>query len=145
LKKFIIIVITLTFLLSLVLTQAIPASACKWQVYTPGYWKNHTDAWPTMIDPETYRLSDIGIDTTYGDPLLIEALKFQGGPGLDGAAEILLRAAVATYLNFCISQVPAPTLNNLLNQINAHLNSGIRSVIISYAAELDEFNNSDGW
>jgi uncharacterized repeat protein (TIGR01451 family) len=84
--------------------------------FTPGFWKNHwgnpernnqNDAWQyTAYDPEFARLCgdafsaaclypDICTDST----LLRRALTMQGGSGVPGAVEILLRAGTAALLN----------------------------------------------
>jgi hypothetical protein len=77
---------------------------------TPGYWKNHTDAWllttnfnGTALDPEQ-QLATIftfpAVLSYMGSDSLMDALNYGGGVGVAGAARILLRAAVAGLLNF---------------------------------------------
>ncbi|MEZ4650727.1 MAG: hypothetical protein R3E97_18485 [Candidatus Eisenbacteria bacterium] len=68
-----------------------------------GFWKNHTDAWePTghgtsdevsSIFEVPEELGDFGSDS------LMEALKYGGGSGAEGAAKLLLRTAVTAALN----------------------------------------------
>jgi hypothetical protein len=76
---------------------------------TPGYWKNHLNEWTQcfykgqMISPNeplvnyfdlSYpQLSGLSNDT------LLQALRYQGGPGIVGGARILLRSAVGALLN----------------------------------------------
>lgn len=67
---------------------------------TPGYWKveQHYDSWvPTGYEP-TDNLLDVFGPNAFDDTLL-EGLNYPGGPGVDGAKMILLRAAVAALLN----------------------------------------------
>ncbi len=85
---------------------------------------------------------------------LIDALQGGGGPGLDGAAKILFRAAVASLLNGAALAgppdyhfwTPAEILNGQgtrftgVNQILA-MTPLTRQVMLDYAAELDYINN----
>ena len=88
---------------------------------TPGFWKNHTDCWcvaydkddpvagvfDALQDPNYIVLGgqgkkdkwDVDTDT------LLDALKYGGGRGLEGAARNLLRHAVAALLNECNDNV----------------------------------------
>ena len=79
---------------------------------TPGYWKNHIDAWsgtafsPTQTVGSVFTLpADL---SSFGSETLLDALNGAGGPGVSGATEILLRAAVAALLNATDSQVAYP-------------------------------------
>jgi hypothetical protein len=64
---------------------------------TPGYWKTHPEAWPI---PTTTTVDDVfdGAGSFSGTTLLA-ALSLQGGSGISGATETLLRAGTAAYLN----------------------------------------------
>ena len=71
---------------------------------TPGYWKNHTDSWPPTGYSPGQAVDSVfaNVNTFYpalGNATLFQALGFDGGPGAEGAAEILLRAGVAALLN----------------------------------------------
>jgi hypothetical protein len=113
---------------------------------TPGYYKNHvnTTSW-AGIDPTT-KVSGIFsgtyLDTSLGKATLPQALRFKGGSTLSGAQEILLRAAVAAYINASHPAVDYP-LNpgQVVTLVNAALNSTDRSFVISTASQLDSFNN----
>jgi hypothetical protein len=76
----------------------------------------------------------------FADATLLEALSFQGGPGVDGATEILLRAAVAAYLNSFAVDYPLTTAE-VVSQVNAALASGSRSTMLTLASTLDANNN----
>ena len=84
---------------------------------TPGFWKNHLD-WKSYDDNSNPTNDDflpgsdvedalrINVPNSYsGDSYdfeamtSLEALQGGGGPGLEGATKILLRASVAAYLN----------------------------------------------
>jgi hypothetical protein len=71
---------------------------------TPGYWKNHTNNWEeysagTLVS-SVFDFSGTSPQVmAYADTTFEEALRLRGGTGLDGATQILLRAAVAATLN----------------------------------------------
>src|SRR5687768_16794180 len=78
---------------------------------TPGYWKNHPEAWQEYAPTATLGTGNTAMFRFIGGPnamddspaavaqyagtSAIDALGFNGGGGVDGAARILLRAAVA--------------------------------------------------
>jgi hypothetical protein len=113
---------------------------------TPGYWKNHPDAWP----PTGYSLVQL-VDSVFaaaaaypgiGSSTLLEALDFGGGPGVDGAARILLRAAVAALLNASHPGVTYPmTEAQVIASVDAALASGDRDTMLILASALDADNN----
>lgn len=106
---------------------------------TPGYWKNHTDAWigytPTTLVSAVF--SNAG---PYAGDTLLQALHLKGGPGVDGAEQILLRAAVSALLNSTSVNYPLTTAEVITMTDNA-LATGDRATILSVAAELDALNN----
>ncbi|MFX0212244.1 MAG: hypothetical protein ACFFDT_40095 [Candidatus Hodarchaeota archaeon] len=115
--------------------------------YTPGYWKNHLDAWPD--DPRTglpILPGDYFEDYFWGSlgPLagktLEECLRFGGGPGVDGAKKILARAAVAQLLNSAEFGVVG-NVWHVLGEVANALNSEDRATIIDLAKIIDEQNN----
>ena len=120
---------------------------------TPGFWKTHTDAtrypkaWPPTGYSPTQRVSTVftvpaGYASFLATSSLAGALAFQGGNTLDGAAEILLRAAVAAVLNSAHPAISYPrTVAGIVADVNAALASSDRSTIISLASALDADNN----
>ncbi len=114
---------------------------------TPGYWKNHTSNWEEYSPDQT-----VGSVFTlppelsmYADVTLEEALAFKGGPGTEGGARILLRAATAAFLNAAHEGLGYPYRRfaepgNLDAQITAALASGDRGAMLTLAAWLDEAN-----
>jgi len=113
---------------------------------TPGYWKNHTDSWsPTGYATGQTVQSVFSAAMVYpdqGSATLLEALNFGGGPGVTGAAEILLRAAVAALLNASHPGVDYPrTAASVISDVNTALASGDRDTMLVLASSLDADNN----
>jgi hypothetical protein len=110
---------------------------------TPGFWKQpqHFDSWPDGVTPDML-VGDVFTAATgaFADATLLEALSFQGGSGVGGATEILLRAAVAAYLNSFAVDYPLTT-TEVVDQVNAALASGVRSTMLALATTLDANNN----
>ena len=74
---------------------------------------------------------------------MLQALSFQGGSGVLGAARNLLRAAVAALLNAASSEVDYPlSVAQVIQRVNAALASNNRATILALAAELDALNNA---
>ena len=115
---------------------------------TPGYWKTHTSNWQEYTPTQTLnsvwsfpaQLSSVGNMT------FLQALQAQGGTGTVGAARILMRAAVAAFLNAAHEDVGYPYRRfgepgNLYQQVQAALNSLNRNQMLNLAAKLDAANN----
>ncbi|MCM2315962.1 MAG: hypothetical protein NDJ92_12530, partial [Thermoanaerobaculia bacterium] len=126
-----------------------PASYTGFSAYqgcVPGYWRNHTDSWPpTGYSPsQTVQsmFSDAWRYSYIGPASLLQAMGFAGGPGVDGAAEIVLRAGVAAALNAAHPSVNYPrTLSAVIGQVNTALVSWNRDSMLALAAALDADNN----
>ena len=120
--------------------------------YTPGFWKNHPEAWEGyMTNQPVGDVFDVfgtmpdEYHCDLGDFTLMEALRFKGGPGLYGAASILLRASVAAVLNAAHSDVDYPlTDSEIVEQVNAAIASHSRSTMLDLAEQLDMYNNLGG-
>ena len=113
---------------------------------TPGYWKNHTDSWPaTGYSPSQSLPSVFAQSAAYSElasASMLEALDFGGGGGVDGAARILMRAAVAALLDASHPGVDYPrTPVQVISQVNSALASGDRDTLLTVAGELDRDNN----
>jgi hypothetical protein len=79
---------------------------------------------------------------TQGNATLLAALGFAGGSGVEGAAEILLRAAVAALLNASHPNVAYPRAEaSVISEVNSALASSNRDTMLSLAASLDADNN----
>jgi len=115
---------------------------------TLGFWKNHLDDWgPTGFSP-AQSLTGAGFVipagiTVPGATPLLQALEFPGGPGLDGAARILLRQAVAAALNAAHPAVsyPIEPVATVIGMTNAALLTLDRGVMLFQASQFDAFNN----
>lgn len=118
---------------------------------TPGYWKNHTGSWEEFTPNSP--LNVYASNFTFPDALakyrtatFLEALNFKGGPGVEGGAQILLRAATAAYLNAAHEGLGYPYRRyqdpfNIQAQVNAALASLDRATMLSLADTLDRANN----
>jgi hypothetical protein len=119
---------------------------------TPGYWKQsqHFDSWPTTVHTGD-KLSlyfATGAQMVDGKALgnytMLDGLKMKGGSGIAGANQILMRAAVAAYLNSAVNALHYPfSTANVVSMVNTALGSGNRDLMILTAAKLDKANNGD--
>ena len=115
---------------------------------TPGYWKNHTSNWEeytTSTKLKTVFTFPASL-ASYGELTFLQALNLQGGTGLDGAVRILLRHAVAAFLNAAHEGVGYPYRRFaepgfIQSDVNAALASLNRGTILALAADLDQKNN----
>jgi hypothetical protein len=152
-----------------------------WQGFTPGFWKNHTatdpsghNAWLARyigacfdtdgLLAEKYELQattpwnttlgeTFGITGAFASTKLIDALGFAGGSGVDGATRILLRAAVASYLNSCYNTTVAglstgaggtwpKSPKEIVDLTNVAIATANRTAIIAQATTFDLWNNT---
>ena len=139
---------------------AVPASANvvgDSQGCTPGYWKNHTETWQQNTPPDDMPSPDALVSSVFGsatsvtaNQTLVEALDGGGGPGAAGAEKILMRAAVAAYLNAASDDLEFPWRRfsrgvdgrpGLVNAVDSAIASGNRSTMINLASRLDDDNN----
>jgi hypothetical protein len=117
-----------------------PTSSC-----TPGFWKNHADSWgDTAFAPDelaaTVFTGIAGFELD--DETLLESLGGGGGPGDDGAAETLVRAAIAALLNASASDSGfSMTTDELVAAVNTAPTAD-RDAMLALADELDELNNA---
>ena len=117
---------------------------------TPGYWKNHTEAWKGYSPSQTLGsvFSSVSVITGTGgisltNDTLLTALKYDGGTDTIGAAKILARAAVAAILNASHPQVGYPwSVAEIVAKVNAAFASKNREKMLELAEELDKKNNS---
>ena len=119
---------------------------------TPGFWKNpkHFSLWtnytPTQLVGSVFSVPAVFPDGSSGTSLsgatLADGLAFQGGSTLNGASQILLRAAIAGLLNSTNAGVAYPfTTAQIISNVNTALNSGDRTQITNLAAQIDNANN----
>ena len=126
------------------------------QGYTPGYWKNHTSNWPvagvtkpsegdTIKSTQTVGSIYVKAPSQLAGNTLLQALQYQGGSTVLAAKQILLRAAVAAYLNAADDRLGYPLqrggANGIVAQVNTALASSDRNAILALASYLDKLNN----
>lgn len=112
---------------------------------TPGYWKNHTDAWITyesyhsvmdvlVFPPELYN--------EFAGVTIHQALSLKGGPGIEGAARILVRHSIAALLNVRHPDILYPIgkgeVKGLVNDAMASLNREHMLTIASFLMTQNE-------
>jgi hypothetical protein len=113
---------------------------------TPGFWKNSPGSWvgysPDQLVGSVFSLPNGVLSAQLGDDTLMEALSYPGGDNLVGAAQILLRAAVASLLNAAHPDVDFPrTEAEIIADVNAALATKDRATILALASALDADNN----
>jgi hypothetical protein len=115
---------------------------------TPGYWKNHTQNWEeyTPATPLGAVFAFPAELSSYGNLTMLEGLQLRGGPRVDGAAQILLRASTASVLNAAHEGLGYPYRRdvepgNIISRVNSALASGDRAAMLALATELDNANN----
>lgn len=136
---------------------------------TPGYWKNHTSNWPasnpadddsgnvTVLAPgaelgQLFSYTNMlnGGVGAYRQTTLQAALSLKGGTGIDGAAQILFRAASAAWLNAADDRInylyrrttDTAALASIRTMVQQSL--GNRANMIAVATTLDTANNGLG-
>ncbi|MBA2556601.1 MAG: hypothetical protein H0V12_04525, partial [Chloroflexi bacterium] len=111
--------------------------------------KNHTSAWEEYSPSQTIGSVFMNAEP-YANLTLLQGLSLRGGPGIDGAKQILLRAAIAAVLNAAHDSLGYPGRrfqpgldgrDPIIPEVNAALGSGDRNQIITLAGELDRDNN----
>jgi hypothetical protein len=127
-----------------------------WYGRTPGFWKNHPEAWfsgytPSANIQSVFTIpsalltgSNLDLDKNGVKDTLIAGLGYKGGSTLAGAAQILLRASVAALLNEAYYGAGYPGANSvsaLIARVNSVLASQNRSSYLALAAEYDKWNN----
>jgi hypothetical protein len=138
--------------------------------FTPGFWKNHYnspsehDAWQftAYYPPDDYPLflvfasADLVLDDSFADTNLWTALfDLQGGVGLEGAGEILFRAAIASLLNASFHELGGHDIGptgvfpytsaEVIQMVNDAVAESVayqdRQPMLDLAYELDQINN----
>lgn len=114
---------------------------------TPGYWKGNYkkggSSWSAAGLAPTDTVGSLFAAGSFNSTTLIAALEFGGGPGVEGATQNLLRAAVAAALNANNPNVAyALTLAQIQSLVNGAIAGGNRDTILSAAATLDGYNNA---
>ena len=122
--------------------QIIVTVNCLDEGCTPGFWKTHVDAWVGYSSGQTVE-SVFDVPDAFGldDDTLLTALGYPGGSGNVGAAQTLLRAAVAAVLNAAHPSISYPLSEaQIISMVNTAL-AGNRPAMLSLASTLDGYNN----
>ena len=144
----------LSMLVVSLIVAVLPVLACT-AGCTPGFWKRpqHFGYWTAPYVPDGDTPTKVGdvfdadVFPDLADDTLLEALNYGGGPGAEGAAKILLRAAVATLLNAAYDETQGFAwgwdwwYDNLADQVHDKLTSGNRGRMIRMAEDIDGWNN----
>ena len=115
---------------------------------TPGFWKNSPGSWPptgyspNQLITSVFDLPNGKINNSLGGDSLMDALNYGGGDNLLGAAQNLLRSAVASLLNSTHPDVDFPRSEaDVIADVNAALATKDRGSILALHAALDADNN----
>ena len=141
-------------ILSLPVSSSPASASCKmpppqqFEGCTPGFWKNSTGSWPPTGYSPSQTVASVfslpnGVISQLGSNTLLQALAYQGGSDLKGAAQILLRAAVSAVLNAAHPEVNDYPLSaaDVIAKVNAALATKDRNTILALASLLDGYNN----
>ncbi len=125
-----------------------PPPPCIPEGLTPGFWKNNAINWdanwwaPPYTPSTTLTAAGFVTNTVSGSTTMLAALQFTGGPGVMGAEQILLRAAVAALLNSVSGSINYSwSAAHIKSAVNAAIATGDRTTMLSLAMQLDTFNN----
>jgi uncharacterized repeat protein (TIGR01451 family) len=128
-----------------------------WYGRTPGYWKNHPEAWNSGYQPNQYIQdvftvpsnyltgSNLDLDKNGTKDTLIDGLAYRGGSTLSGGAQILFRAAIAALLNeayYGVDYPGAETTTALIALTNSKLTTLNRAQLVLLAGYYDFWNNA---
>lgn len=118
---------------------------CGCEGCTPGFWKNHLDAWvgytpntlfSSVFDSVVIEIN-LGGQNSVTDPTLLEALNATGG-----GVNALARHAVAALLNAAHPDISYPrTEVQVIDEVVAAILSGDEDEIEDLKDTLDDWNN----
>ncbi|MEX6500767.1 DUF7507 domain-containing protein [Pseudomonas zhanjiangensis] len=115
---------------------------------TPGFWKNSPGSWPpsgyspNQLITSVFSLPNGVINNNLGGDSLMDALNYGGGDNLLGAAQNLLRSAVASLINSAHPEVDFPRMTaDVIADVNAALATKDRAIILALHSALDADNN----
>lgn len=117
-------------------TASVFGSGC-----TPGFWKNHLDAWPNEFPPSLTIMVNLNGDQE--EDTALDALSYKGGNDIKGAKRIFLRAYITADLNKVVFEDAYPIDDiTLAEALDAYL-FGDRQEMLDFATQLDAANNGD--
>ena len=107
---------------------------------TPGFWKNSHGSWPTEDLTQTvgtlFTLPSCA--SSFGPDLLVDAVEYKGNAGMTA---ILLRAAVAAYLNEKVFG-GSYGFSGVVNAVNVALVDCDEDIMEALKDQLDSANNA---
>ncbi len=110
---------------------------------SPGYWKNHTEAWVTYTPDQT--LGSVFTFPNAADPLasatLLDALSFSGGPTIEDKEALFLHHATAGLLNASAGLDYGLSLNRVIRTTNRLLANHRAGQYERVKDLFDKFNN----
>ncbi len=110
---------------------------------TPGYWKNHTEAWVTYTPDQT--LGSVFTFPNAADPLasatLLDALSFSGGPAIEDKEALFLHHATAGLLNASAGLDYGLSLKHVIRTTNRVLANNRAGQYERVKDLFDKFNN----
>lgn len=117
---------------------------------TLGYWKqaHHHDSWTGYTPGQALNTAfdfagGASAFASLGGDSFLTAMSYNGGSGALAAARLLLKQAVPALLNAASPGVDYPlTTAQIVAQVNAAMDTGSRSTMLSLADQLDGFNNA---
>jgi hypothetical protein len=112
---------------------------------TPGFWKNHPEAWEGFSPEQTLdEVFDAAALGDLGSTTLLDALSFRGGDTVEEAKQILLRHAVAALLNSAHSGIDfGMTTAEVISLVNEALASDDREEILEAKDVLATLNEEE--
>lgn len=132
---------------ALVVLSSAPALAHDYGC-TPGYWKNHTDAWvgyaPTDTLISVFGMADLDLADGTSLPAgstLMDALNFKGGSTIAGGAQIYLRAVVAKLLNIRAG-IHTGDIGEFKGYVKGNIDTLTRAELVYEAGIWDADNNA---
>jgi hypothetical protein len=118
---------------------------------TPGYWKQTQHAWaypdpPIGFDSTTLKEAGFVTDKVDDSTTVTDALSLKGGKGKFGfgGEGTLLRACAAGLLNSYVLDYPIST-QDVLDDCNAAIASGVQGTMLNLAGDIDDDNNGVGF
>jgi hypothetical protein len=123
-----------------------------WYGHSHGYWKTHPEAYPaTCRDGSAGYNAGMTIGSVFGIPssspfyslTLQQGLELQGGSGVAGASETLLREAIAALLNKCTygsDYSLGGSITNLKSLVKSTLLGNNETAIRALATKLEYWN-----
>lgn len=148
------VILVATAAVALTLGSATPAQAGNIgnEGCAPGYWKNHTNNWnedtKNQIKPtrSIHQGGAFSVSKSFRGDSFLDALNYRGGPGAEGAEQILLRSGSAAFLNAAHEGVGYPYRRwsgkfPIVPQVNKAIQSGNRERMLDVATKLDKANN----